>query len=143
MRARGVAFAAESIASLDIDEELAEKTFTKLERVVLSKFDDLIIHYLVKILVAFSKAGQGSGELYSQIIDKTLANLQAMKYSEMIRFFEVYTEVSYIYDNTMNEEYANAFSNKLKQVINEKKFPMEDLCKVFNILVKIAPYSNL
>ena len=143
MRARGVAFAAESIASLDIDEELAEKTFTKLERVVLSKFDDFIIHYLVKILVAFSKAGQGSGELYSQIIDKTLANLQAMKYSEMIRFFEVYTEVSYIYDNTMNEEYANAFSNKLKQVINEKKFPMEDLCKVFNILVKIAPYSNL
>ena len=28
----------------------------------------------------------------------------ALKYSDMLRFFEIYPEVSYIYDNTMSSE---------------------------------------
>ena len=79
MRARGVAFAAESIASLDIDEELADKTFTKLERVwscpvKVRRLIDFIIHKslssedrrkILGILVAFKNSAKLGKEAVS------------------------------------------------------------------------------
>ena len=65
-----------------------------------------------------------------------------MKYSDMIRFFEVYPSVSYIYDSTMTAELHDAFLAKLKTVVSDKRMPVEDLCRVFNILVKLSPYSG-
>ena len=62
MKPRGVAFAAEAICQLP---QVNDEAFVRLERVILSKIRDFIPHYYVKILAAFSKAGQGSGELYS------------------------------------------------------------------------------
>lgn len=59
----------------------------------------------------------------------------------MLRFFEVFPEVSYIYETAMNEELYLAFTQKIKSVIKDKKFPTEDACRVFNILVRIHPYS--
>jgi hypothetical protein len=47
MKPRGVAFAIESIANL---EHKNEESYKRLERVVLSKIDEFIPHYLVKIL---------------------------------------------------------------------------------------------
>ena len=37
----------------------------------------------------------------------------SMKYSDMIRFFEVYPDVTYIYDSTMTAEIHDAFLAKL------------------------------
>lgn len=65
-----------------------------------------------------------------------------MKYSDMLRFFEVYPEVTYIFDNTMNEELYTEFTKKIQSVIKDKKFPTEDACRVFNILVRISPYQS-
>ena len=65
-----------------------------------------------------------------------------MKYSDMIRFFEVYPDVTYIYDSTMTAELHDAFLAKLKTVILDKKLPVEDLCRAFNILVRMSPYSG-
>ena len=60
----------------------------------------------------------------------------------MIRFFEVYPQVTYIFDSTMTEELHEAFLAKLKSVIDDKKLPVEDLCRAFNILVKLSAYST-
>jgi hypothetical protein len=60
----------------------------------------------------------------------------------MLRFFEVFPQVSYIYDHTMTPQLYGVFMTKVKQVIKDKTFPTEDLCRVFNILVKISAYSN-
>lgn len=140
-----------------------------MERVVLSRIDEFIPHYLVKVLCSFAKAGFGSSELYDEIIAKVLpailitkdqaaddsliydytlaSQLQnqsqhGMKYSDMIRFFEVYPNVSYIFDSTMTAELHDAFLAKLKTVIADKRMPVEDVCRVFNILVKLSPYSG-
>ena len=43
-----------------------------MERVVLSRIDEFIPHYLVKVLCSFAQAGYGSGELYDQVIAKVL-----------------------------------------------------------------------
>ena len=65
-----------------------------------------------------------------------------MKYSDMIRFFEVYPDVTYIYESTMTAELHDAFLAKLKIVIQDKKLPVEDVCRAFNILVRMSPYSG-
>lgn len=120
------------------------QAFSRLEKVVLTKLDEFIPHYLVKILVAYTKAGQGSGELFDGLITQTLKVLpnDEMKYSDMIRFFEIFPTVSYIYDHTMTQDYYQVFMRKIKEVISNPRFPTDDLCRVFNILVKIAPYSK-
>lgn len=120
--------------------------FRRLENVVLTKKDELIPHYLVKVLVAYSQAGHGSGELYDSLITQFIkAMLQedghTVKYMDLIKFFEVFPDVSYIYDHTMNSELYKFFMGQIKQVLGNNRFPTEDLCRVFNILVRISPYS--
>lgn len=141
MKARGVAFAIESIQNLDYKNE---EVFKKLERVVLSKIDEFIPHYHVKVLSSFYKMGYGSGELYDKLINKVIESMNeegTLKYSDMLRFFEIFPEVSYIYDNNMSEDLHAMFITKIQAVIKDKKFPTEDLCRVFNILVRISPYQ--
>ena len=60
----------------------------------------------------------------------------------MIRFFEVYPEVTYIFESTMTPELYDAFLSRLQSVIGDKKLPTEDLCRAFNILVRLSPYSS-
>ena len=60
----------------------------------------------------------------------------------MVKFLEVFPQVTYIYEHTMTQQLYSAFLDKVKEVINDKKIPTEDLCRVFNILVKISPHSN-
>jgi hypothetical protein len=97
MKPRGVAFAIESIANLDYKNE---DTFKKLEKVVISKLEDFIPHYMVKVLASYYKAGYGSGELYDKLINgiiKAIGEAEGIKYSDMLRFFEIFPEVSYIF----------------------------------------------
>ena len=144
MKPRGVAFAIESIANLDYK---SEETFKKLEKVVISKFDDFIPHYMVKVLASYYKMGYGSGELYDKLINGIIKAMnegehgEGLKYSDMLRFFEIFPEVSYIFDSTMNEELYKVFVIKISQVMKDKKFPTEDVARVFSILVRISPYQ--
>jgi hypothetical protein len=62
MKPRGLAFAVEAISLLPT---AGDDEFNKLEKVVLSKIKEFIPHYYIKIMLAFSNAGQGSGELFS------------------------------------------------------------------------------
>lgn len=72
MKARGVSFAVEAITNFinnSDDEELVkqehvEQLYTRMERVVLSKLDEFIPHYSIKVLCSFASVGQGSGELF-------------------------------------------------------------------------------
>lgn len=97
MKPRGVAFAIESIANLDYKNE---DTFKKLEKVVVSKLEDFIPHYMVKVLGSYYKMGYGSGELYDKLINgiiKAITESEGIKYSDMLRFFEIFPEVTYIF----------------------------------------------
>ena len=83
---------------------------------MISKLDDFIPHYLVKVLNSYYKMGYGSGELYDKLINgiiKAISESEAgeggLKYSDMLRFFEIFPEVSYIYDSTMNDELYKVF----------------------------------
>ena len=40
----------------------------------------------------------------------------------------------------MTEELYKAFANKVWPLLKEKKFPTEDVCRSFNILVRISAY---
>lgn len=63
-----------------------------------------------------------------------------LKYSDLLRFFEIYPEVSYIYNNTMSSEVYDQFIYTIQPLIKDKKFPTEDVCRVFNILIRISPF---
>lgn len=65
MRARSVAFTIESIANLNYK---SEETFRRFEKVVFSKIEEFIPHYIVKVMSSFYKIGYGSGELYDKLI---------------------------------------------------------------------------
>jgi hypothetical protein len=69
MKPRGVAFAIESISSLGYKNE---EIFKRLERVVISKIDEFIPHYMVKVLSSYYKMGYGSGELYDKLISSII-----------------------------------------------------------------------
>lgn len=152
MKARGVAFAIEAIANINVEEnseseELLKQVFSRLEKVVITKIDEFIPHYLIKILVSYTQIGLGSGELFDSVISAVIKAMPnevegSIKYSDMIRFFEVFPNVSYIYDHTMTSELYKLFMNRILKVVNNSKFPTEDLCRVFNILVKISPHSQ-
>ena len=116
MKARGVAFAIEALANISIPntEEQIGQVFARLESVVLTKLDEFIPHYLVKTLVAYSKVGHGSGELYDRLITQFIQAMtkddgHTVKYSDLIKFFEVFPNVTYIYDHTMNSELYQVF----------------------------------
>ena len=96
---------------------------------------------MVKVLHAYYTTGFGSGELYDKLIHAVIQGRDSLRYSDMLRFFEIFPEVSYIYDNTMTEELYSAFEDKIVGVLKDKKFPTEDVCRVFNVLVRISPYS--
>jgi hypothetical protein len=144
MKPRGVAFAIESIANLEYKNE---DTFKKMEKVVISKLDDFIPHYMVKVLNSYYKMGYGSGELYDKLINGIIKAMseseggEGLKYSDMLRFFEIFPEVSYIFENIMSEELYKVFVQKISTVMKDKKFPTEDVSRVFNILVRISPYQ--
>ena len=159
MKPRGVSFAVEAITNIVqsgevVSQEKADEIYRRLERVVLTQIDDFIPHYLIKILCSFAKAAQGSGELYDQVIQRVVpaclvkpvgSNLlpqKTVKYSDMVRFLEVFPQVTYIYEHTMTNDLYSAFMEKVQQVVRDKKLPTEDLCRVFNILVRISAYSN-
>ena len=82
MKARGVSFAIEAITNFSrysnqgeeefISQEQADQLYSRMERVVLSRLDEFIPHYLVKVICSFAEAGQGSGELFDQIIARVL-----------------------------------------------------------------------
>ena len=141
MRPRGVAFAVEAMANLHFTDE---KVFQRIERVILAKLDEFIPHYIVKVLSSYYKLGYGSGELYDQLIQKvreTMRTPGALKYSDMLRFFEIYPEVTHIYETTMSSEMYEQFVQTVAPLLKDKKFPIEDVCRVFNILVRISPYK--
>lgn len=60
----------------------------------------------------------------------------------MIRFYEIYPEVTYIFESTMTAELHEAFLAKINTVIDAKRLPMEDLCRVLNILVRLSAFSR-
>jgi hypothetical protein len=87
--------------------------------------------------------GFGSGELYDQLINKVMETLRVqggLKYSDLVKFFEIYPEVSYIYDNTMSADVYHSFIDTVRPLIKDRKFPTEDVCRVFNVIVRISPY---
>jgi len=71
-----------------------------------------------------------------------MTQIEQVKYSDLLRFFEVYPEVSYIYDNTMSEEVYSSFVANIENLIKDKKFPTSDVCKVFNVMVRISPFAK-
>ena len=137
MRARGLAFCLEALTNLNMKDE---ETFSRIEKVCIAKIDEFIPHYLVKIMSSFYKSGFGSNELYDILIDRCQNAVmnQEMKYSDLIKFFEVYPEVTYIFDNTMSQELYQKFEEKIAPLIKDKKFPIDDLCRVFNIMCSIG-----
>ena len=60
--------------------------------------------------------GYGSGELYDKLTNKIIDSMSQdtnLKYSDMLIFFEIFPEVSYIYDNTMSEDLYISFMEKI------------------------------
>lgn len=94
-------------------------------------------------MLSFSKAGQGSGDLFSQLVDSLIPKINDLSYSDMIRFFELFPKISYIYDHTMTKEIHAKMLLKFKEVIlKQKSLPTEDICKIFDILVQTTAFGS-
>ena len=57
-----MAFAIDAISQLPV---IHDDDFHKLEKVILRRVKELNPHYNIKVLLALTKAKQGSGELFS------------------------------------------------------------------------------
>jgi hypothetical protein len=66
----------------------------------------------------------------------------AVKYSDFLKFFEVYPEVVHIYENTMNSEIYHRFIKTATPLVKDMKFPTGDLCRVFNTIVKSCSFLD-
>lgn len=60
----------------------------------------------------------------------------------MIKFFEIFPQVNYIYENTMSSEVYDKFFTIISPLMKDKKFPIVDVCRVFDIILKISPYFD-
>ena len=139
MRPRGIAFAVEAISNLEYEDKTV---YDRLERVIIAKIDEFNTHYLVKIMNSYQKVGQGSGELYDSLIYQIMQQMDKMMYQDLLRFFEIYPEVVYIYENTMSAESYKYFIDNMEQVLTLKKFPMQDVCRVFNVLSRNCQFCE-
>ena len=110
MRPRGIAFAIEAISNLGHADKAV---FDRLERVIIAKIDEFNTHYLVKIMNSYEKVGLGSGELYDSLIFQIMQQMDKMMYQDLLRFFEIYPEVVYIYENTMSAESYKYFVDNM------------------------------
>ena len=61
------------------------------------KLDECIPHYLVKCLTAYTSAGHGTGQLYETLLERITTQIDTLKYSDLIKFFEVFPKVTHIY----------------------------------------------
>jgi hypothetical protein len=75
-------------------------------------------------------------------LERITGQLDTLKYSDLIKFFEVYPKVTHIYQHTMNSELHGAFLRKLEGPMQDARFPMKDLCRILDILVTVAPYAS-
>jgi len=66
--------------------------------------------------------------------------MEELKYSDMLRFFEVFPQVTYIYDHTMTSELMQLFLSRIHEVVKAKTFPPADVCRVLNILANNSAY---
>ena len=65
-----------------------------------------------------------------------------LSYSDMIRFFQIFPKITYIYDHSMNSDLHGIFISKVKEIIKQKSLPTEDLCKIFDIIVKTTAFAS-
>lgn len=54
----------------------------------------------------------------------------------------MFPKISYIYDHTMTSAIQAIFVTKINEIIKQKNLPTEDLCKIFDILVKTAAFGS-
>jgi len=101
MKARGVAFAVEAISNLGITNP---EVFERFERVILAKLSEFNSHYTAKVLSIYMKQRLGSAQLFDELINHLLKQQETLKYSDLLKFFEVYPEITYIFDNTMSAQ---------------------------------------
>jgi len=71
-----------------------------------------------------------------------MPQMSQLNYSDMIRFFQIFPKITYIYDHTMKQEIHSVFLNKVKEIIKQKSLPTEDLCRIFDIIVKTTAYAS-
>jgi hypothetical protein len=59
----------------------------------------------------------------------------------MLKFFEVFQRVTYIFDHMMNAELHSQFLQKCKEVIKSKSLPVQDTARMLDILTKTTAFS--
>ena len=140
MKPRDLAFTMEAVSRLP---GISDDLFTKFEKAALFRMQEFLPHYLIKIMVSFNRAQQGSGELFSQLIENINQNFAMLSYTDAIRYFELYPRVSYLYDHTMSSELHAQMLDKFSTVLgNHRALPTEDISRIFNILVQTTPYRS-
>lgn len=65
-----------------------------------------------------------------------------LKYADLLSFFEIFPHVSYIYEENMTPELYELFMLKIIMVLNDSKFPIEDVTRVFNIVAEISYFDK-
>jgi hypothetical protein len=66
-----------------------------------------------------------------------------LSYTDVIRYFELYPRVSFLYDHTMTTELHQQMLDKFGVLLqNTRALPTEDIARIFNILVQTSPYRT-
>lgn len=92
----------------DLDFTIPE-FYERLENVILIKLHDFVNHDLVCVLGNFHALKLGSENFYSKVVQRILDRRNHLRPAEFIKFFNIFPQLEYIYENNMSDEIWNSY----------------------------------
>jgi hypothetical protein len=118
MKSRGIKYVVTGLNNAFPDGKIPEdlnlefnnnQLYDRLEKVILTKLDDFTNHDLIYALESFFNTKVGSDKFYEKVFAKLIDDRKKLRPSEFIKLFKILPQISYIYENNMNEELWNDY----------------------------------
>lgn len=118
MKSRGVKYVVTGLNTAfpegKIPEDLGlefdnNQLYDRLEKVIITKLSDFTNHDLIFVLESFFNTKVGTDKFYEKIFAKLIDNRKKLRPTEFIKLFRILPQISYIYDNNMNDELWNDY----------------------------------
>jgi len=123
MNARGIKYITNGLSNInfrnqnipaEIDLDFTpDELYDRIEKIIISKIDDFVNHDLVNILTDFHSLKVGSSKFYTKIVQKLIDRQETLRPVEFIKFFSIFPELGYIYQNNMSSTLWDTYLNRV------------------------------
>ena len=156
MKARGLKYILNGLSNINFSKSHIPKDlefdftmnefYDRLEKVIVSKLNDFVNHDLVEVLWSFHNLKVGTDSLYSKIFQKLIDRKTTLRPAEFIKFFRIFPQLEYIYQNNISDDLWDAYCNTVSSQIYKKSLPFNELLEVFStytIIDRTVGHSKL